>query len=62
MDKTMYVDELPFDTFKKVENAVLDRLEREDLSLQDRMALFLNAMNGRVCDLEDTIDIKALGF
>lgn len=54
MYKNMYVCELPDDLFCKVYKAIKANVTNEtDIAL---------ALNSRVCDLEDTINLKALGF
>ena len=54
MYKNMYVCELPDDLFCKVYKAIKANVNNEtDVAL---------AINSKVKDLEDTIDLSALGF
>lgn len=49
MDKTTYICLLPIDMQQAIEKELREKLSEEDFQI---------AYSGRLCDLEDTIEIK----
>ena len=49
-DKTKHVAQLPHETFIEILNQVLTTIDDDEL--------VSDALSGRICDLEDTIEIK----
>ncbi len=58
----MRVSDLSPEKQKEVKRALQKALAKEDLNMYDRFQAMEDGMNSKVIDLEDTIDLVALGL
>ena len=64
LSRTAFICTLPEEVQINLHHAVAMKLNEEcpDLNPEDIVALTCEACNGRLCDLEDDIDLDALGL
>ncbi|MFS1518533.1 hypothetical protein V1503_19030 [Bacillus sp. SCS-151] len=56
--KTMYVNQLSNETQEQIKNDLIQALSQLQLDTEELNESIEDAMNSRLVDLEDTIDIK----